>query len=243
MDYKTSKAMPAKPGPPGPPSLGSQLAPLPPCTMDGLLARLGSPGRHQTILVLLLATNLLPVMFLQVEVLAPCEAPLAPCDTRGAPSNTSQGPPHTCREEVQAMDCSSPLLLQLLPSSHLLGLLLGGLLMGGLADSLGRKPVMLATLYSHSLLAIGLHWVAVLEVVVAVRVVQGVLVAGLQVATYCLVLELVGPGWRGVATATLQLVWTLGMLVVALVARFVGQWRFVQLVLHVPTLATLLYVW
>ena len=34
-----------------------------PVTMDSLLSRLGSPGRHQAVLVLLLATNLLPVMF------------------------------------------------------------------------------------------------------------------------------------------------------------------------------------
>ena len=34
-----------------------------PATMDTLLSRLGSPGRHQAVLVLLLATNLLPVMF------------------------------------------------------------------------------------------------------------------------------------------------------------------------------------
>ena len=35
----------------------------------------------------------------------------------------------------------------------------------------------------------------------------------------------------------------LGILLVAVVAKYVLHWRYTQLALHVPTLATLLYIW
>ena len=34
-----------------------------------------------------------------------------------------------------------------------------------------------------------------------------------------------------------------GILLVAVVAKYVLHWRYTQLALHVPTLATLLYIW
>ena len=78
------------------------------------------------------------------------------------------------------------------------GLLVGGLTLGWLADSLGRRAVMLACLYSQvgntifffristlrciqCLLAIGTHWVTRIEVFLAIRAAQGLLVTGLQV--------------------------------------------------------------
>ena len=33
------------------------------------------------------------------------------------------------------------------------------------------------------------------------------------------------------------------MVLVAVVAKYVEHWRYIQLALHVPTLATLLYIW
>jgi OCT family organic cation transporter-like MFS transporter 4/5 len=227
------------------------------------------------VLTLLLATNLLPVMFQRAaETLytAPvrhhCRVPGPPdtaplflppgdgCSVWRDPANHSRGvaacprglawhhPPG--RRGLLAewdLACERAHLAPLLPAAFLLGLLLGGLCTGWLADRLGRRPVMLACLYGQCLLAVATHLISRLAVFLAVRVLQGLFVTGLQVTTYCLVLELVGPEWRGVAAATLQVVWTAGMVLVAVVAKFIGHWRYVQLALHIPTLATLLYIW
>ena len=77
--------------------------------------------------------------------------------------------------------CDRAHLLPVLSLAYLAGLLVGGLILGWLADSLGRRPVMLACLYSQCLLAIATHWVTRIEVFLAIRAAQGLLVTGLQV--------------------------------------------------------------
>ena len=77
--------------------------------------------------------------------------------------------------------CERAHLLPVLSLAYLVGLLVGGLTLGWLADSLGRRPVMLACLYSQCLLAIATHWVTRVEVFLAIRAAQGLLVTGLQV--------------------------------------------------------------
>ena len=77
--------------------------------------------------------------------------------------------------------CERAHLLPVLSLAYLTGLLVGGLTLGWLADSLGRRPVMLACLYSQCLLAIATHWVTRIEVFLAIRAAQGLLVTGLQV--------------------------------------------------------------
>ena len=77
--------------------------------------------------------------------------------------------------------CERAHLLPVLSLAYLTGLLVGGLTLGWLADSLGRRPVMLACLYSQCLLAIATHWVTRIEVFLAIRAAQGFLVTGLQV--------------------------------------------------------------
>ena len=182
-------------------------------SLDSLLARLGCPGRHQTVLVLLLATNMLPVMFQEVAVplyTAPvahhCSVPGTPdtaplflppsdsCSVWRDPSNHSlgtgpcprghtflEGGPRGVREEW-ALVCQREHLASLLTSCYLLGLLLGGLFTGLLADRLGRRPVMLACLYTQCLLAVSLHFVTLLPLLLVLQGLQGILVTGLQVS-------------------------------------------------------------
>ena len=182
-------------------------------SLDSLLARLGCPGRHQTVLVLLLATNMLPVMFQEVAVplyTAPvahhCSVPGTPdtahlflppsdpCSVWRDPSNHSLGTGpcprgHTflgagargVREEW-ALVCQREPLASLLTSCYLLGLLLGGLFTGLLADRLGRRPVMLACLYTQCILAVSLHFVTLLPLLLVLQGLQGILVTGLQVS-------------------------------------------------------------
>ena len=35
----------------------------------------------------------------------------------------------------------------------------------------------------------------------------------------------------------------LGIIILALIAKYVQHWRYIQLALNIPTLATLLYIW
>ena len=35
----------------------------------------------------------------------------------------------------------------------------------------------------------------------------------------------------------------LGIIILALIAKYVEHWRYIQLALNIPTLATLLYIW
>ena len=60
--------------------------PLPPPTLDSVLGKLGNPGKYQVVLMLLLATNYIPVVvnhllmaFYSARVPFTCQVCLVPC--------------------------------------------------------------------------------------------------------------------------------------------------------------------
>ena len=165
--------------------------------------------------------------------------------------------------------CERAYIAPLVTTVYFCGVMLGGVIFGGLSDRLGRKWVMLFCLYSQCLIGIGLHFVQRLAVFMGLRFVQGVLIQGLQCVSYSMIMELFCPAYRTLAGCVAEAFWAagedlieyiihsfrifglnitlcitfVGIIILALIAKYVEHWRYIQLAINIPTLATLLYIW
>lgn len=121
----------------------------------------------------------------------------------------------------------------LLASCVFIGMLVGGLIGGRLADTLGRKPVMLLSVTVFSLGSLGSALATGPEMFAATRILTGV---GLTAATgviLVLVTELFPKSHRGRVMAFVNGLASLGVILIAVIALVViplGAWRIVFVV-------------
>lgn len=261
-------------------SLDSDPGPPPP-TLDTVLGKLGDPGRYQVVLMLLLATNYIPVVvnhllmaFYTGKVQFNCRVPnegnkslyiphsnnssdWESCAMYADPSNHSLGT-QDCAEGYEfhfygenewtitaewGLVCDRAFLAPLMTTTYFCGVMLGGVIFGGLSDRFGRKWIMLFCLYSQCIIGIVLHFVQRLVVFIGLRFIQGILIQGLQCVTYSMIMELFCPSWRTLAGCVAEAFWAGGIIILAIIAKYVEHWRYIQLAINIPTIATLLYIW
>ena len=66
---------------------------------------------------------------------------------------------------------------------------------------------------------------------------------GLQCVTYSMVMELFSHQYRTMAGCVVEAFWAMGIILLALIAKYVQHWRYIQLAINIPTLATIFYIW
>ena len=58
-----------------------------------------------------------------------------------------------------------------------------------------------------------------------------------------MVMELFAPQYRALAGCVIEAFWATGVITLALIAKYVQHWRYIQLAINIPTIATLFYIW
>lgn len=119
---------------------------------------------------------------------------------------------------------------------------MGAIICGFLADCYGRRPVLLICLYVQGLLGVSLFFTQTLEAFMTIRFIQGFFVQGLQGTTFTLLVETFPPRFRTAVGVVLELYWAFGLIYLAGASYYIPSWRPLELVLSIPTAATLLYV-
>ena len=66
---------------------------------------------------------------------------------------------------------------------------------------------------------------------------------GLQISSYVLVAELFLPNFRPYAGAIVECFWGLDVLLVAGIAYFIRDWRYMQLAITLPSIVAVFYIW
>ena len=56
-------------------------------------------------------------------------------------------------------------------------------------------------------------------------------------------MELFAPQYRALAGCVIEAFWATGVITLALIAKYVQHWRYIQLAINIPTIATLFYIW
>ncbi|KAM4529019.1 solute carrier family 22 member 2-like [Fundulus diaphanus] len=139
--------------------------------------------------------------------------------------------------------CSDGWLVDMYQATLNVGFLVGSIGIGYLADRFGRK---LSFLMSNVLNGIAGILVAVAPNYVSLlvfRTLYGFGVKGGWVAGYVLITELVGVEFRRTVGVIYQMFFSVGILILPLLAYFITDWRWLQVVITVPYILFLSYYW
>lgn len=141
------------------------------------------------------------------------------------------------------LTCGSSYLRNLATTIYFLGVMVGGIVYGFLADEFGRRPVFLSTLSLPIIVGAFISYSQNYVMFVLLRFVQGILMQGLQNTTYVLIMELLVPRYRTYAGAIVEVFWACGIMTLAGIAYFIQDWRLIQLAITIPSVLTITYFW
>lgn len=260
--------------------------------LETLLQELGSPGKYQVCIFLLLAFNYFPVVFNHIVMAFIGSPPSHQCyDTQYEAAVLNNVSAHNT--SVQIYDrieygqcssqyfpdkasnisvtincdsspsggawrfsiaestivsewnlvCSQAYLSRLATTIYFVGVMIGGLLFGYLADKFGRKPVMLVTLFAPIAIGVLIALVKSYYIFVSLRFVQGIFIQGLQTTTYVMVMEIFLPQYRGTAGAILECYWGVTVILMSGIAYLLPDWRHIQIAISVPSVLSVFYIW
>lgn len=124
------------------------------------------------------------------------------------------------------------------------GMIPGVLIWGPMADRFGRKPVALISLAVYSIIAFAAAFSTSFEMLTALRILSGVVLAGIYTVTFPYFLELMPTRVRGRATVLLSIGWPIGVLAAVASSQLLGSlgWQAVAIASAVAGIWTV-FVW
>uniref|UniRef100_A0A3Q1JNX7 Solute carrier family 22 member 3 n=1 Tax=Anabas testudineus TaxID=64144 RepID=A0A3Q1JNX7_ANATE len=139
--------------------------------------------------------------------------------------------------------CSNAWLVDMYQATLNVGFLVGSIAIGYLADRLGRKMTFLISNVLNGiagiLVAVAPNYVSLL----VFRTLYGFGVKGGWVAGYVLLTEIVGVEFRRTVGVLYQMFFSVGILLLPLLAYFITDWRWLQAVITIPYILMLSYYW
>ncbi|KAK2889904.1 solute carrier family 22 member 2-like [Channa argus] len=139
--------------------------------------------------------------------------------------------------------CSKGWLVDMYQATVNAGFLVGSITIGYLADRFGRKITFLISNVLNGiagiLVAIAPDYVSLL----VFRTLYGFGVKGGWMAAYVLITELVGVEFRRTVGILYQMFFSVGLLLLTLLAYFITDWRWLQVVITIPYILMLSYYW
>ncbi|XP_038583265.1 solute carrier family 22 member 2-like [Micropterus salmoides] len=176
------------------------------------------------------------------------------CDTQEL--NLTEAPVTTCKNgwEYQYegrksfvtefnLVCSDGWLVDMYQSTLNVGFLIGSFAFGYFADRFGRKISFLISnvlnLISGIVLAVAPNYISIL----VFRTIFGFAVKGGWMTSYVLLTEIVGVEYRRMVGTLYQMFFSVGILILPLLAYFITDWRWLQVVITAPYMLFLTYYW
>ncbi|XP_031169707.1 solute carrier family 22 member 2-like [Sander lucioperca] len=139
--------------------------------------------------------------------------------------------------------CSDAWLVDMYQATLNVGYLVGSITIGYLADRFGRKISFLMSNLMNGiagiLVAVAPNYVSLL----VFRTLYGFGVKGGWMSGYVLITEIVGVEYRRTVGVLYQMFFSVGILILPLLAYFITDWRWLQVVITVPYILFLSYYW
>ncbi|KAK7087407.1 organic cation transporter protein-like [Littorina saxatilis] len=138
--------------------------------------------------------------------------------------------------------CDNKHLANLATTIYFSGVMTGGLLFGYLSDLVGRRPVLLVTLYAPVVVGVAIAFAPSYLIFVLLRFVQGVLMQGLQTSSYVLAMEFFLPAQRPLVGCVMECFWGVTVVILPGLAYALPNWRHLQIAISVPSVLALFYI-
>ncbi|KAM6338720.1 solute carrier family 22 member 13-like [Podargus strigoides] len=127
-------------------------------------------------------------------------------------------------------------------SIYMMGLFLGSMIFGPLSDRIGRRPVILISVFLQGLFGVAIAFVPHFYVYIAFRCVVGASVSGITMTILALATEWIGVSSRPKAVLTSHCCFAIGQMLLAGLSYGIHNWRLLEIAGSAPIFAFLFYI-
>ncbi|NXJ64981.1 S22AD protein, partial [Rostratula benghalensis] len=133
--------------------------------------------------------------------------------------------------------CDRKELHDISQSVYMVGLFLGSMIFGPLSDRIGRRPVILISIFLQGLFGVGIAFVPHFYVYMAFRCVVGASVSGITMTILALATEWIGVSSRPTAVLTSHCCFAIGQMILAGLSYGIRNWRLLEIAGSAPIFA------
>ncbi|KAM9199046.1 LOW QUALITY PROTEIN: solute carrier family 22 member 13-like [Mergus octosetaceus] len=138
--------------------------------------------------------------------------------------------------------CDRKDLTDISQSVYMLGLFLGAMIFGPLSDRIGRRPVLLISVFLQGFFGLGIAFVPHFYVYMAFRCVVGASVSGITMTLLALATEWVGVSYRPHAVLITHCCCA-GQMILAGLSYGIRNWRLLEIAGSAPIFALFFFTW
>ncbi|XP_060770063.1 solute carrier family 22 member 16 [Neoarius graeffei] len=139
--------------------------------------------------------------------------------------------------------CEKEWLAKLIQPTFMLGVLIGALLFGDIADRVGRRPILMVTSVAQFAFGMTVAFTGNYYIFIVMRFLLAMVSSGYLVVVFVYVTEFTGIKVRTWTSMHVHAAFAVGVMVVALVGYLVRVWWLYQVILTLSTSPFLLYCW
>ncbi|XP_072034282.1 organic cation transporter protein-like [Amphiura filiformis] len=139
--------------------------------------------------------------------------------------------------------CDRSLLSQTAQSVFFGGVLVGAIVNGQLSDLIGRKLVFLGALSMEAIFGIALSFVQTYQWFVVCWFCVGMFEQGINLTGFVMVMEMFPVDTRTVAGCMNNVSWGVGVALLAPIAYWLRDWRYMQFVISLPCFLSIILFW
>ncbi|KAM3919839.1 solute carrier family 22 member 6-B-like [Leptodactylus fuscus] len=139
--------------------------------------------------------------------------------------------------------CNQRRLRQLAQSIYMAGVLVGSVIFGGLSDKFGRRPLNIWSNLQMCIAGICAAFAPNYIVYCVFRFLTGAALSGIVLNSYSLIVEWIPTETRAFTVTATGYCYTIGQLVLVLLAYLIQEWRMLQLAASLPFFIYFVYSW
>ncbi|KAL1006168.1 hypothetical protein UPYG_G00068770 [Umbra pygmaea] len=139
--------------------------------------------------------------------------------------------------------CDSKNLNQALATYFFIGVTIGSVIFGYLSDKFGRKSMILVSFVASAVFGTISSFSVSYVMFAVTRTLCGVAVTGMSITTLALSIEWTDIKHRTFTGTIISLGWSVGNMLLALLAYFIRDWRYLMLVVTSPCIAAIISWW